>query len=74
MHFVSETCKAALAWREVLTVLNAEVLATEGWLEGSLSGIPIHGKFDLLLGFTGEQLIGCRLQAFEFRKSPYPHE
>ena len=56
-HFASETVKAALAWRDVLARLGAEVLASEAWLQGTWSGIPIHGQTDLLLGLPGNRLL-----------------
>ncbi len=56
-HFTAETIKAALAWRDVLARLSAEVLASEAWLQGTWSGIPIHGQTDLLLGLPGDRLL-----------------
>lgn len=56
-HFTAETIKAALAWRDVLARLGAEVLASEAWLQGTWSGIPIHGQTDLLLGLPGDRLL-----------------
>lgn len=56
-HFASETIKAALAWRDVLARLDAEILASEAWLQGTWSGIPIHGQTDLLLGLPGDRLL-----------------
>ncbi len=56
-HFASETIKAALVWRDVLGRLGAEVLASEAWLQGTWSGIPIHGQTDLLLGLPGNRLL-----------------
>ncbi len=56
-HFAAETIKAALAWRDVLARLGAEVLASEAWLQGTWSGIPIHGQTDLLLDLPGDRLL-----------------
>ena len=56
-HFTSETIKAALAWRDVLVQLGAEILASEAWLQGTWSGIPIHGQTDLLLSLPGDRLL-----------------
>lgn len=56
-HFTAETTRAALAWRDVLARLGAEVLASEAWLQGTWSGIPIHGQTDLLLGLPGDRLL-----------------
>ena len=56
-HFTSETIKAAQAWRDVLVQLDAEILASEAWLQGTWSGIPIHGQTDLLLGLPGDRLL-----------------
>ena len=56
-HFAAETIKAALAWRDVLARLGAEILASEAWLQGTWSGIPIHGQIDLLLGLPGDRLL-----------------
>ena len=49
--------KAALAWRDVLTALNAEVLGTEEWLAGTLDGLSIHGQADILLGLPDSRLL-----------------
>ena len=56
-HFTAETIKGALAWRDVLARLGAEILASEAWLQGTWSGIPIHGQTDLLLGLPGDRLL-----------------
>ncbi|MCB1610024.1 MAG: hypothetical protein KDI71_23945, partial [Xanthomonadales bacterium] len=49
-HLASSIHKAALAWREVLVTLKADILGTEEWIEGTLDGLPIHGQADILLG------------------------
>ena len=56
-HLASGINKAALAWREVLVTLNAEILGTEEWLEGNLDGLPIHGQADILLGLPDGRLL-----------------
>lgn len=56
-HLASSIHKAALAWREVLVSLNAEILGTEEWLEGNLDGLPIHGQADILLGLPDGRLL-----------------
>lgn len=56
-HFTAETIKAAQAWGDILARLSAEVLASEAWLQGTWSGIPIHGQTDLLLGLPGDRLL-----------------
>lgn len=56
-HLASSISKAALAWREVLMALDAEILGTEEWLEGSLDGIPIHGQADIVLGLPDGRLL-----------------
>lgn len=56
-HLASSINKAALAWREVLVTLNAEILGTEEWLEGNLNGLPIHGQADMLLGLPNGRLL-----------------
>lgn len=56
-HLTSETIKAAQVWRDVLGRLGAEVLASEAWLQGTWSGIPIHGQTDLILGLPGDRLL-----------------
>ena len=56
-HFASETIKAAQVWRDVLGRLGAEVLASEAWLQGTWSGIPVHGQTDLILGLPGDRLL-----------------
>ncbi|MCG7881204.1 MAG: PD-(D/E)XK nuclease family protein [Candidatus Thiodiazotropha taylori] len=56
-HLAASIHKAALAWREVLVTLNAEILGTEEWLEGNLEGLPIHGQADILLGLPDGRLL-----------------
>lgn len=56
-HLSSSIKKAALAWREVLETLNAEILGTEVWLQGNLDGLPIHGQADILLGLPDGRLL-----------------
>ncbi len=56
-HFLAETIRAAQDWREVLVGLGAEILASEAWLQGTWSGIPIHGQTDLVLGLPGNRLL-----------------
>ncbi|MDZ7841710.1 MAG: PD-(D/E)XK nuclease family protein [Gammaproteobacteria bacterium] len=56
-HLATETTRAALAWRDVLTRLDAEVIASEIWLAGRFNDIPIHGQADALLGLPGNRLL-----------------
>jgi hypothetical protein len=56
-HFAALTTKAALAWRDTLAQLGAEVLASEAWLKGEWSGIAVHGQTDLILGLPGDRLL-----------------
>jgi len=56
-HLAAGIVEAALAWRDVLDVLGAQVLAGEEWLEGRLNGIPIHGQADGLLGLPENRLL-----------------
>ena len=56
-NLAKQAGKSAAAWRFVLGSLGAEVLASEQWLEGEWSGIPIHGKADLILGLEGNKLL-----------------
>ena len=56
-HLASSIGKAALAWREVLVSLDAEILGTEERLTGFLDGIPIRGQADILLGLPGGRLL-----------------
>ncbi len=56
-HFIAGTTKAAQVWRDVLERLGAKVLASEAWLQGSWSGIPIHGQTDLILGLPEDRLL-----------------
>ena len=41
----------------MLARLDAEVLASEVWLQGTWSGIPVHGQADLILGLPGDRLL-----------------
>lgn len=56
-HLAGELTRAALAWRELLASLDAELLANEVWLAGNLNGIPIHGQADALLSLPGDRLL-----------------
>ena len=56
-HLSAGITKAALAWREILSALNAEVLGSEEWLAGNLDGVPIHGQADVLLGLPNNRLL-----------------
>jgi len=56
-HLAGEITRAALAWRSILAGLDAELLANEIRLAGSLNGIPIHGQADALLGLPGDRLL-----------------
>ncbi len=56
-HLASSIHKAALAWREVLVTLKADILGTEEWLQGTLDGLPIHGQADILLGLPDGRLL-----------------
>ncbi len=56
-HLAAGITKAALAWREVVQTLGAEILGSEEWLEGKLDGIPIHGQADVLLGLSDNRLL-----------------
>ena len=56
-HLASSIHKAAVAWREVLVTLKAEILGTEEWLQGTLDGLPIHGQADILLGLPDGRLL-----------------
>ena len=56
-HLAVGIARAALAWRNALDKLGAEVLAGEAWLQGTWAGIPIHGQADLILGLPGERLL-----------------
>lgn len=56
-HLASSIHKAALAWRDVLVTLKADILGTEEWLQGTLDGLPIHGQADILLGLPDDRLL-----------------
>jgi ATP-dependent helicase/nuclease subunit B len=56
-HLASSIHKAAVAWREVLVTLKADILGTEEWLQGTLDGLPIHGQADILLGLPDGRLL-----------------
>lgn len=56
-HLAASINKAALAWRQVLVILNAKILGTEEWLQGTLDGLPIHGQADILLGLPDNRLL-----------------
>lgn len=49
--------KAALAWRDILATLGAEVLGSEVWLKGKLGDIAIHGQADQLVALPGDRLL-----------------
>ncbi len=56
-NFAALTTQAALAWRDTLEQLGADVLASEAWLKGEWSGIAVHGQTDLILGLPGDRLL-----------------
>jgi hypothetical protein len=56
-HLAAQTALAAQVWRDMLTQLGAEILASEEWLQGTWNGIPIHGQTDLLLGLPEDRLL-----------------
>lgn len=56
-YLAAGTARAALAWRDALERLGAEVLAGEAWLEGRWAGMPIHGQADLILGLPEDRLV-----------------
>ena len=49
--------KAAIAWRDILDTLGAEVLGSEVWLKGKLGEIPLHGQADQLVALPGDRLL-----------------
>ncbi len=51
------TAEAAESWSAVLEALQAEVLASEQWLQGTWCGTEIHGKADLILGIGEDTLL-----------------
>lgn len=57
MHLSEQAGRAALTWRDTLKSLGAEVLANEVWLQGTWSGIGIHGQADLILGLGAGRLL-----------------
>lgn len=57
MHLSEQAGRAAVAWRDTLKSLGAEVLASEVWLQGTWSGIGIHGQADLILGLGAGRLL-----------------
>jgi RecB family exonuclease len=56
-HFAAQTTTAAIAWRDALAQLGAQVLGSEQWLQGRWSGIAVHGQTDLILGLPGDRLL-----------------
>lgn len=56
-HLKKDILKAALRWGEMLTEIDAEIIATEISLAGDLGDVPIHGNADLLLKLPGERLL-----------------
>lgn len=56
-HLAEQAARAAEVWLNVLECLDAEILASEQWLEGIWSGIGVHGQTDLVLGLPGNRLL-----------------
>ncbi len=56
-HLETGIIKAALAWREILLALNAEILGNEEWLQGNLNAVPLHGQADVVLGLPDKRLL-----------------
>ena len=57
LHLAEQSARAAEAWRDLLEELGAEVVATEQWLEGEWSEIPVHGQADAILALGRDQLL-----------------
>lgn len=51
----AEITASAKHWSMVLKSLDAEIVANEFWLSGTLFGHPVHGKADCLLRLPGGQ-------------------
>lgn len=56
-HLAEQAARAAEVWLDVLQCLDAEVLASEQWIEGTWAGIGVHGQTDLVLGLPGNRLL-----------------
>ena len=56
-NLLSGIVKAAHAWSQILSSLNAEVLGCEQWLKGQFAGIAIHGQADAIIKLSDGQLI-----------------
>lgn len=56
-HLAAGIVRAAAVWCDMLAGLGAEVLASEVWLQGFWSDIPVHGQADLILGLPGRRLL-----------------
>ena len=52
-----EIMEAAIGWSQTLRDLDAEVIGNEFWLNGVVSGVPIHGKADCLIRLRSGQPI-----------------
>lgn len=48
---------AALAWRKILSTLDAKILGSEQWLKGQFTGIAIHGQADAIVRLAGGQIL-----------------
>ena len=53
----AQLVKAAEAWHDMLSELDAKVIGTEKWLKGDLGKLPIHGQADALLSLPGNRLL-----------------
>ncbi len=56
-HLERELTAAAIAWRDALERLGAEVVAAEVWLQGRLGEVPIHGQADAILALPSGRLL-----------------
>lgn len=55
--FAALTARAALAWRDALGHLGAQVVAAESRLAGTWHGIAVHGQTDAILALPGDRLL-----------------
>ncbi len=56
-NLIQEITRAAQAWFNIVSEMDAIPIGAEPWLSGNLNGTPIRGKADLLIQLPSGQLL-----------------
>ena len=55
-NLAEQAARAATVWLDALNEVGAEVIGSEQWLQGTWSGIGVHGQADLILALGEDRL------------------